>query len=67
MSYRGLKRWKSDSHAHTHPSGRQLKITFLEVLDYSEYSDTNISKKKNSRKHGFRSEEAKWKKNYMQH
>ena len=23
----------------------QLKITFLDVLDYSEYSDTNISKK----------------------
>ena len=30
---------------HTHTSGRQLKITFLDVLDYSEYSDTNISKK----------------------
>ena len=29
---------------HTHTSGRQLKITFLDVLDYSEYSDTNISK-----------------------
>ena len=28
---------------HTHTSGRQLKIKFLEVLDYSEYSDTNIS------------------------
>ena len=40
MSYRGLKRWKSD----THTSGRQLKIIFLDVLDYSEYSDTNISK-----------------------
>ena len=38
------------THAHTgtrtrtHTSGRQLKITFLDVLDYSEYSDTNISK-----------------------
>ena len=27
----------------THTSGRQLKIIFLEVLDHSEYSDTNIS------------------------
>ena len=49
MSYRGLKRWKSDTHAHTHTrahthtSGRQLKIIFLDVLDYSEYSDTDIS------------------------
>ena len=32
--------------AHTHTSGRQLKITFLDVSDYSEYSDTKISKKK---------------------
>ena len=52
MSYRGFKRWKSDTytrthtHTHTHTSGRQLKITFLDVSDYSEYSDTNISKKK---------------------
>ena len=30
---------------HTHTSGRQLKITFFDVLDYSEYSDTNISEK----------------------
>ena len=46
MSYRGLKLWKSDTHAHTHThtSGRQLKSRFLDVLDYSEYSDTNISK-----------------------
>ena len=29
--------------AHTHTSGRQLKIKFLDVLDYSESSDTNIS------------------------
>ena len=29
----------------THTSGSQLKIEFLDVLDYSEYSDTNISKK----------------------
>ena len=52
-------------HTHTHtrartqPSGRKLKIIFLEVLDYSEYSDTDISKKKISRKHSFLSEEAK--------
>ena len=45
MSYRGFKRWKSDAHAHTHThtSGRQLKIMFLDVVDYSEYYDTNIS------------------------
>ena len=28
----------------THTSGRQLKIKFLDVLDYSDDSDTNISK-----------------------
>ena len=69
MSYRGFKRWKSDTYTHarthTHTSGRQLKITFLDVLDYSEYSDTNISKKKSSRKHSFLSEEAKMKSNCM--
>ena len=47
MSYRGLKSYKSDTHAHTHThthtSGRQLKIIFLDVLDDSEYCDTNIS------------------------
>ena len=45
MNYRGLKSLKSDTHTrtHTHTSERQLKITFLNVLDYSEYSDTNIS------------------------
>ena len=63
MSYWGLKRWKSDTHVHTHThshtSGRQLKIEFLNVLKYSEYSDTSISKKKISRKHSFLSEEAK--------
>ena len=31
------------THTRTHTSGRQLKIKFLDVLDYSEYSDTNIS------------------------
>ena len=50
MSYRGCKRRKSDTytltHTHTQTSGRQLKITFVDVLDYSEYSDTNNSKKK---------------------
>ena len=28
---------------HKNKSGGQLKIIFLDVLDYSEYSDTNIS------------------------
>ena len=28
---------------HTHTFGRQLKIKFLDVLNYSQYSDTNIS------------------------
>ena len=50
---------RTHAHTHTHTSERQLKITFLDVLDYSEYSDTNISKKKISRKHSFLSEEAK--------
>ena len=66
MNYWGLKRWKSDTHAHTytrthtHTSGCQLKIKFLDVLDYSEYSDTNISKKKFSPKDSFLNEEAKF-------
>ena len=53
MSYRGFKRLKSDTYTHkytrthTHTSGHQLKITFLDVLDYSEHSDTKDSKKKN--------------------
>ena len=33
------------THTHTHTSWRQLKIKFVGVLDYSEYSDTNMSKK----------------------
>ena len=37
-------RTHTHTRAHAHTSGRQLKITFLEVLDYSEYSDTNITK-----------------------
>ena len=41
-----LKIGRIHTHTHTHDtSGRQLKITFLDVLDYSECSDTNISKK----------------------
>ena len=46
MSYQGLKTWKSDTYAYTHvprASGLQLKTTFLDVLDYSEYFDDNIS------------------------
>ena len=44
---------------------RQLKIIFLQVLDYSQSNtDTNISKKKKkkniSRQHSFVSEEAKF-------
>ena len=45
MRSRAFKRWKSDTQAHTDTSGRQLKITFFDVLDYSEYCDTNIRKK----------------------
>ena len=63
ISYRGLKRSKSNTHAqriHAHTSGRQLKITFLIVLDYS---DTDISTFF-SRKHSFLSEEAKYFKGY---
>ena len=63
MSYRGLKRRKSDTHArthtHTHTSGRQLKIEFLDVSDYSEYSDTNISNFFFSRNSFLITEEAK--------
>ena len=41
MNYSGLKIRKSSTHTHT--SGRQLKMIFLEVLDHYDYSDTNIS------------------------
>ena len=34
---------RTRTRTHTHTSGRQLKIIFFEVLDYSEFSDTNIS------------------------
>ena len=59
MSYRDFKRWKSDTYTHSHISGRQLKITFLDVSDYSECSDNNNSKKKKSRKYSFLGEEEK--------
>ena len=64
MNYRGFKRWKSDTRTRTrtHASGRQVKITFLDVLDYSEYSDTNISKKKKFHENSFLSKEAKYEK-----
>ena len=67
MSYQGLKRWKSDTHAHTRARAHTYpdaswKSNFFDVLDYSEYSDTNISKNFFfSRKHSFLSQEAKWK------
>ena len=32
--------WKFE---HTHTPARELKITFLDVSDYSKYSDSNIS------------------------
>ena len=35
--------WNVENRTHTRTSGRQLKIKFLDVLDYPEYSDTNIS------------------------
>ena len=56
---------RTHTHTHTHTSGRQLKITFIDVSDYFEYSDTNISEKKISRKHSFLSEEAKININYL--
>ena len=37
----GHTRTHTPTHTNTHTSGRQLKIKFLDVLDYSEYSDTN--------------------------
>ena len=70
ISYRYLKpflsyrRWNIENRTHTHirtdthTSEHQLKISFLDVLDYSEYSDTNISNFF-SRKHSFLNEEAK--------
>ena len=32
---------RTRKHTHTHTSGRQPNITFLDILDYSEYFDTN--------------------------
>ena len=37
--------WNIENRTHTHTSGRQLKMTFLDVCDYSECSETNILKK----------------------
>ena len=48
-----------ENRTHTHTSGRQLKIPFLDILNFSEYSDTNISIFFCSRKHSFLSEEGK--------
>ena len=39
-----LKIGHTRTHAQTRTTGRQLNITFLDVLVYSEYSHTNISK-----------------------
>ena len=43
---RTRRRTHADTHTriHIHASRRQLKMKFLDVLDYYEYSDTNISK-----------------------
>ena len=44
MSYRGFKRWKSDTYTHTYirtPAKNHISRCF----NYCEYSDTNISKK----------------------
>ena len=41
---------RTHTHTHTHTSERQLKIIFLEVLDYSECFDTNISRNEMSTK-----------------
>ena len=49
LSNGGLKFRKSSTHTHTHThtnihtSGSQLRTTFLDILDHSGYSDTNIS------------------------
>ena len=58
MRYRALKRWKSSTRTHTNTSGSQLKIIFLAVFNYSEYSDANISNFFLLRKQSFFSEEA---------
>ena len=55
-SFRNLTRTRT--HARTYTLRRQLKITFLDVLYYSELSDTNISIFF-SRQHIFVSKEAK--------
>ena len=40
MIHSGLKIWKLNIHTHVRTPA---KITFLDILDYSEYFDTNIS------------------------
>ena len=56
----GFETWKiGHTRINTHTSGRQLKIKFLDVLDYSEYFDTNISNFFFSRKHSFLNEKVK--------
>ena len=48
MSYRGLKIREKRTHVHTLRTRTYIKtpekITFLDALDYSEYSEINISK-----------------------
>ena len=39
-----MRKSNTYKHAHTNKSGRQLKIIFLDLLDHSEYSDTDISR-----------------------
>ena len=59
MSHRGFEKLKT-GHTNTHTFRHQLKITFLDVLDYSEYFVTNISNFSFSQKHISLSEEKKW-------
>ena len=52
--------WNVEYRTHTHTQTHTQKIKFLDVLDYSDYADTNVFKKKNSWKDKFLSEQAKW-------
>ena len=67
MSYRGLESSTSDTYTRTHAltSGRQLKITFFDILSDSEYPNTDIAIFF-SWKHSFLSKEAKLEKNCLQ-